>query len=451
MTPRMITRSESRPATAPRGEETGRRVGKGAERAREQTGDPEGQGDDQGVETNKGLIGTKTVMPPMTTSRGDARNVIMNNGRRGCSYKDFLAGNPREYDGKGGAIAYTRWIEKMESIQDMSGCSIDQKGMVAVTEPTTIQKAVQKSGTLTNEAIRNGSLKKNLEKRGNSRNLGRDRNVRDDNKRTKTRNVFATTLTMLGGRHLAKDRRVVPRIMNPVNARNPTAAPRACFECGGTDHLKAACSRLNQPGAWKGIYAGVKEARQGSNIMTGIEPNDLGFSYEIKIASRQLETFLKYFRMTYGLPPIQEIEFRIELVLGAIPVAKSPYRFAPSEMEKLSGAQYFSKIDLRSGYHQLRVHEDDIPKTAFRTRYGHFEFTVMPFGLTNAPTVFMDLMNRLYRPYLDRFVIMFIDDILIYSKIREEHEMHIWLVLEPLKKEKLYAKFFKYEFWLQEV
>ncbi|GKE19976.1 putative reverse transcriptase domain-containing protein [Tanacetum coccineum] len=119
--------------------------------------------------------------------------------------------------------------------------------------------------------------------------------------------------------------------------------------------------------------------------------------------------------------------------------------------DQLQGSQYFSKIDLRSGYHQLRVHQDDIPKIAFRTRYGHFEFTVMPFGLTNSPTVFMDLMNRVCRPYLDKFVKVFINDILIYSMTREEHEEHLGLVLELLKKERLYAKFSKCEFWLQEV
>ncbi|GKF69421.1 putative reverse transcriptase domain-containing protein, partial [Tanacetum coccineum] len=112
---------------------------------------------------------------------------------------------------------------------------------------------------------------------------------------------------------------------------------------------------------------------------------------------------------------------------------------------------FFSKIDLRSGYHQLRVHEDDISKTAFRTRYGHFEFTVMPFGLTNAPAVFMDLMNRVCRPYLDKFVIVFIEDILIYSKTQEKHVEHLRLVLELLKKEKPYAKFSKCELWLREV
>ncbi|GJS74187.1 putative reverse transcriptase domain-containing protein [Tanacetum coccineum] len=154
---------------------------------------------------------------------------------------------------------------------------------------------------------------------------------------------------------------------------------------------------------------------------------------------------------------IREIEFRIELTPGATPVAKSPYRLAPSELEDLRTTQDFKikrdeQVDyLRSGYHQLRVHEDDIPKTVFRTRYGHFEFTVVPFGLTNAPTVFMDLMNRVCRPYLDKFVIVFIDDILIYSKTQEEHVEHLRLVLGLLKKEKLYAKFSKCEFWLREV
>ncbi|GJR22022.1 putative reverse transcriptase domain-containing protein [Tanacetum coccineum] len=119
--------------------------------------------------------------------------------------------------------------------------------------------------------------------------------------------------------------------------------------------------------------------------------------------------------------------------------------------DQLQGSSIYSKIDLRSGYHQLRVREQDIPKTAFRTRYGHYEFQVMPFGLTNAPAVFMDLMNRVCKPYLDKFVIVFIDDILIYSKDKKEHEEHLKAILELLKKEKLYAKFSKCEFWIPKV
>ncbi|GKA80761.1 putative reverse transcriptase domain-containing protein [Tanacetum coccineum] len=119
--------------------------------------------------------------------------------------------------------------------------------------------------------------------------------------------------------------------------------------------------------------------------------------------------------------------------------------------DQLQGSSVYSKIDLRSGYHQLRVRDEDIPKTAFRTRYGHYEFQVMPFGLTNAPAVFMDLMNRVCKPYLDKFVIVFIDDILIYSRNKEEHANHLRIILELLKKEKLYAKFSKCDFWIEAV
>nr|GEX07970.1 putative reverse transcriptase domain-containing protein [Tanacetum cinerariifolium] len=119
--------------------------------------------------------------------------------------------------------------------------------------------------------------------------------------------------------------------------------------------------------------------------------------------------------------------------------------------DQLQGSSVYSKIDLRSSYHQLRVQEEDIPKTAFRTRYGHYEFQVMPFGLTNAPTVFMDLMNRVCKPYLDKFVIVFIDDILIYSRDKKEHEEHLKAILELLKEEELYAKFSKCEFWIPKV
>nr|XP_043623171.1 uncharacterized protein LOC122594949 [Erigeron canadensis] len=216
-----------------------------------------------------------------------------------------------------------------------------------------------------------------------------------------------------------------------------------------------------------------------------------------------------------GIPPERQVEFSIDLMPGANPIAKAPYHLAHTEMQELmkqlqelldkgfirpsnspwgapvlfvkkkdgsmrmcidyrelnkvtvknkyplpridnlfnqlQGASYFSKIDLRSGYHQLKVRDEDILKTSFRTRYGHFEFVVMPFGLTNAPAAFMDLMNRVCRPMLDKSVIVFIDDILIYSKSSFDHEAHLREVLEILRKEKLYAKFSKCEFWLREV
>jgi len=120
-------------------------------------------------------------------------------------------------------------------------------------------------------------------------------------------------------------------------------------------------------------------------------------------------------------------------------------------MDQLVGAEVFSKIDLRSGYHQLRVKAEDISKTAFRTRYGHYEYFVMPFGVTNVLGVFMEYMNRILHPFLDRFVVVFIDDILVYSKSQEEYVEHLGIVLRLLKENKLFAKLSKCEFWLREV
>ena len=119
--------------------------------------------------------------------------------------------------------------------------------------------------------------------------------------------------------------------------------------------------------------------------------------------------------------------------------------------DQLKGASIFSKIYLRSGYYQLRIKDVDVHKTVFRTRYGHYEFLVMPFGLTNAPAAFMDLMNRVFRLYVDQFVVVFIDDIMVYSKDQEDHDTHLRVVLETLRKEQLYAELSKCEFWLNEV
>ncbi|GKE39956.1 putative reverse transcriptase domain-containing protein [Tanacetum coccineum] len=347
---------------------------------------------------NQGNVGNQNGNVVNENIQENVGNVIVNGIRVGCSYKEFLACNPKEYDGKGGAVVLTRWIEKMESVQDMSGCSIDQKvkyttclfvgkaltwwnsqirtlswevavsmswndfkfmmieefvlvmkckswklsygitpwsGLAMLhiligfmnwlaTEPKTIQKVVQISGALTNEAVRNGSIKK-VKKRGNVGEPSKDKNGRDDNKRTRTRNAFATTANPVGRDnmctwpkcttcnsyhspggpcrtcfncnrpgHLGKDCRGVPRSVNPVNARNPTV--KACYECGSTDHVKSACLRLNRAqgpeenrpnqvasnnggqghgnqgnqARGRAFMLGAKEARQDPNIMTGV-------------------------------------------------------------------------------------------------------------------------------------------------------------------------------------
>jgi hypothetical protein len=216
-----------------------------------------------------------------------------------------------------------------------------------------------------------------------------------------------------------------------------------------------------------------------------------------------------------GMPPERDIEFITDLLPGTAPIAKRPYRMSVGELEELKkqlkellgkgyirsssspwgaqvifvekkdgtqrmcvdyralnevtiknkyplpriedlfdqlkGAKVFSKIDLRLGYHQLRIRPSDIAKTAFTTRYGLYEYTVMSFGLTNAPAYFMYLMNKVFMEYLDKFVVVFIDDILVYSGNEEEHEEHLRLVLQKLRENQLYAKFSKCEFWLNKV
>jgi hypothetical protein len=214
-----------------------------------------------------------------------------------------------------------------------------------------------------------------------------------------------------------------------------------------------------------------------------------------------------------GMPPDREVEFVIELMPGTAPISKRPYRMPHNELkelkeqlkvlldkgfirpssspwgcpallvkkkddslwmcvdyrplnevtiknkyplldilfDQLSGACYFSQIDLRLGYHQIKIRQEDIPKMAFSTRYGLYEYTVMSFGLTNAPAYFMYLMNSIFMEELDIFVVIFIDDILIYSKTRDDHPHHIHIVLQKLRKHRLYAKFSKFEFWLEKV
>ncbi|GJT20491.1 putative reverse transcriptase domain-containing protein [Tanacetum coccineum] len=291
--------------------------------------------------------------------------------------------------------------------------------------------------------------------------------------------------------------------------------PAKCTKCNKIDHKAKDCRVRGVYGLVVSCIKARKYIERGCHLfvahVTEKEPKEKRLE-DVPIIRDFPEVFPDDLP---GLPPPRQVEFRIELVPGAAPVARAPYRLAPSEMKELSdqlkelskkgfirpssspwgapvlfvkkkdgsfrmcidyrelnkltvknryplpriddlfdqlqGSSVYSKIDLRSGYHQLRIREEDIPITAFRTRYGHFEFQVMSFGLTNAPAVFMDLMNRVCKPYLDKFVIVFIDDILIYSKSKEDHEEHLKIILGLLKKEKLYAKFSKCDFWLDSV
>ncbi|GJS39944.1 putative reverse transcriptase domain-containing protein [Tanacetum coccineum] len=474
-----------------------------------------------------------------------------NGGNNGCTFKAFQSCNPKEYDGKGGAIVLTRWIEKMENVIDNSvqargreaamamswnnfkalmvkkfcpsneieklesefwnhkmvganhaaytdrfhelaklvphlvtpessrikryiaGLAPEIRGMLRATQPTTIQNAIPRAGILTDEAISCGTLTKGSDKRKEVeeseaslkalvRKLEVDSGIIRDCKLELESSLFSINLIPLG--HGSFDVIVGMDWLSQHKAM--IVCHEKVVEIPMEDGRVLKVHGERAVGITKSLKSVKEDEPRLSNISVVREFEDV-FPEDLS-----------------GLPPQRQVEFRIDLIPGATPIAKSPYRLAPSEMQELSGqlqelqdkelnkltvknryplpriddlfdqlqgSRFFSKIELRSGYHQLRVHEDDIPKMAFRTRYGHFEFMFMPFGLTNAPAVFMDLMNIVCKLYLDKLVIVFIDDILIYSKTKEDHEVHLGLVLELLKKEKLYAKFSKCEFWLQEV
>ncbi|GJV28920.1 putative reverse transcriptase domain-containing protein [Tanacetum coccineum] len=485
MPPRMRTRSAGQPAAESLGGGTSVRVGRGGRGRRPREGNDErvddlnGQGNDQGMRANGGVEGVNGNVEGANGGAPDFSTIIAQ------QLYNLLPAMLAQ-------VSNRENVGNQMSVHDMSGCSIDQKvkyiagsfmefcpshemqkleselwnhamvgaghavytdrfhELVRLVPHLTIQKAVQISGALIDVAVRNGSIKK-VEKRGNMGEPSKDKNGRDDNKRTRTRNAFATTINPNRPSHLAKDCRCVSRNVNPVNARNPTV--RACYECGSTNHVRGQGHR-NQGNQARGraFMLGAEEACQDLNIMTGtftlnnhfattlfnygvdysfvsttfiplldLEPSDLGFRYEIEIASGQLVEIDKLSNCK------AEIIFHEKVVRIPLPDGKV-LRVLGERSEAKARFLMGVKADLRSGYHQLRVHENDIPKTTFRIRYGHFEFTVMPFGLTNPPAVFMDLMNRVCRPYLDKFVIVFIDDILIYSNTQEEHVEHLSFV-----------------------
>ncbi|GJS47008.1 putative reverse transcriptase domain-containing protein [Tanacetum coccineum] len=346
--------------------------------------------------------------------------------------------------------------------------------MVATTERATIQSIVLKAGMLTGKEIRNGELKKIIKKKGNNTEPSMDGNVRNDNKRSRTGRAFATITNLIRKEytgttpkcpncnyhhqpeapyrlctncnrygHIAKDCRVGPRVVNPLNARNPTAARDACFECGGTDHYKAACPRLNQAPRPGGNHPNLVMAIEGGQGRrnNGNEAHGSAFMMGAEDAR-------------------QDPNIVTEML-----VAKYPYRLAPSEMEELLSQlrELQDKGFIRPssspwGAPILFVKKNDC---SFRMCIDYRELNKLTiknrYPLPRIDDLFDQLQGSQYfsnidlRPYLDKFVIVFIDDILIYSKTKEEHKMHLGLILELLKKEKLYAKFSKCEFWLQEV
>nr|GEW45863.1 putative reverse transcriptase domain-containing protein [Tanacetum cinerariifolium] len=390
---------------------TGGRTGRGSGRTRGRTGDQGSGGiDEQGGQAaklaptivarlgnygnNQGNSRYQNGNAINDNIQGDVRNVIVNNGRRGCSYKEFLACNPKEYDGKGG-VGYAAYTDRFHELARLVPHLVTPKnkrieryiyvlaskirGMVAATEPTIIQKAMQKAEP------------------------SRDRYVKYDNKRTRTGNAFATTAnpvrreyTDAAPKHLAKDCRVVPRMINPMNARNLTATHKACFECGEEarqdPNIMTGTFTLNNHHATTLFDSGADYSFVSTTFIPLLVRIPLQKAKLFRVIEERLEEKVRHLMSAKakehkqeeivmvrnfpnvfldklsGLPPTREVEFHIELIPGEISVVKSPYQLAPSEMEEL-----------------------------------------------------------------------------------EEHEFHLGLVLELLKKQKLYAKFSKCEFWLQEV
>ncbi|GJT05084.1 putative reverse transcriptase domain-containing protein [Tanacetum coccineum] len=333
-------------------------------------------------------------MTSMTTSRVMLGNVIVNNGQRGCSYKEFLACNPKEYDEKG----------------------------VAATEPMTIQKVVQKAGTLTNEAIRNGSLKRNPERRGNGGKPSRDRNVKDDNKRTRTRNrnVFAIT-------------------NNPVRREYTSAAPKI-IEWHLMMRDTSGMSESRNPMQPFGALLQMWVAYDNFKSKTCIEPSNLGFSYKIELASGQLVEINKVVR---GCKLETEGHiFDIDLIL-----------FGHGSLDMIIGIDWLSKHKAEIVCHEkvvriplqkgkvLRVigerPEEKVRHLMSEKLKKHKQEEIVV--VRNFHEVFPNDLSGLPPTREIEF-----DDILIYSKTREEHELHLGLALELLKKEKLYEKFSKY-------
>ncbi|GKC99527.1 putative reverse transcriptase domain-containing protein [Tanacetum coccineum] len=364
---------------------------------------------------------------------------------RECTFAGFIKCNPTIFRGIEGAIELRRWFEKTESVFGINECAegLENVNQIPLTEMKQLMTAefcpIEEIQRLENEMVEPERVKVDAYI------LGLTDNIKGEVTSSKPANLSEAKRKWenhQGGNSSGKgnqkdnSRQTLQNNQKQGNARAMVTTP--------TDGKLPLCERC---------------------FTRHVGPCTIKFHKCEKVGHKSRTT-------------TEASELRIDLVPRAAPVARAPYRLAPSEMKELSvqlqellekgiirpssspidnlfdqlqGSSVYSKIDLRSGYHQLRIKEEDILIAAFRTRYGHFEFQVMPFGLINTPAVFMDLMNRVWKPYLDKFIIVFIDDILIYSKNDEEHEKHLRIILELLKKEKLYAKFSKCDFWLDSV
>ncbi|GJX68856.1 putative reverse transcriptase domain-containing protein [Tanacetum coccineum] len=342
------------------------------------------------------------------------------------------------------------------------GLAPEIKAHVTSSKPAIIQGAVSMANHLTSNGIKDGSFKKKENAGNKKRSNDQNRNQRRDdrNKRQRTRRNFDLTALDFISTNFLPLINMKPSVISPgyeIEIASGVKVETNKIIRGCRLELEAHTFIIDLIPFGYGSF----DVIVGMDWLSKLRAKIVCYEKIVQILLSNGDILEVYGERVFleallGLPPSRKVEFRIDLIPRVMPIAKSPYRLAPTEMiddlfDQLQGSWYFSKIDLRSGYHQLRVCEEDIPKTAFRMRYGHFEFTVMPFGLTNAPVVFMDLMNRVCSPYLDKFISVFIDDILIYSKSKEEHEVHLKLILELLKKEKFVGKFSKCEFWLQEV
>ncbi|GJX55615.1 putative nucleotidyltransferase, ribonuclease H [Tanacetum coccineum] len=466
MPPRMRTQSAGRPAAESLGGGTGERVGRGGRGRRPREGNDErvedlnGQGNDQGLGANRGVEGVNGNVEGANGGAPDFSTIIAQ------QLQKLLPSHHK----------ISHEIQKLES-------ELWNHVMVGAGHAAYIDRFHELARLVPHLKVK---------KRGNMGKTSKDKNGRDANKRTRTGNVFATTVNPVGREKWELGPSIEPselgfRYVIEIASGQLVEIDKVIKGMDWLSNHKAEIiyhEKVVRIPLLDGKVLRVLGERleENARLLMSAKASDKK-QVEIVVVRDFPEVFPDDLS---GLPPLREIKFRIELIPGAVPVVKPPCRLAPYELEELSGQlkelqekgfirpssspwgapvlfvkkkdgsfriciDYRELKDLRSGYHQLRVHEYDIPKTGFRTRYGHFEFTVMPFGLTNAPAVFMDLTNKVCRPYLDKFVIVFIDDILIYSKTQEEHVEHLRLVLELLKKKKLYAKFSKCEFWLREV